>query len=62
MSAALQIHARRAGAEEVLALTLWGEAGERPVRAMEAVASVVMTRIRLAAQPGGPGAAAATSS
>jgi spore germination cell wall hydrolase CwlJ-like protein len=42
------------GAAEVLALTLWGEAGERPVRAMEAVASVVMARVRLAAQAEGP--------
>ena len=42
------------GASEVLALTLWGEAAGRPVRAMEAVASVVMTRVRLAAVPGGP--------
>lgn len=54
MSAALHAPARAAGPAEVLALTLWGEAGERPVRAMEAVASVVMTRVRLAAQPGGP--------
>jgi spore germination cell wall hydrolase CwlJ-like protein len=45
---------RRAYPAEVLALTLWGEAGGRPVRAIEAVASVVMTRVRLAAKPGGP--------
>jgi N-acetylmuramoyl-L-alanine amidase len=54
MSAALQRPARALGAAEVLALTLWGEAGDRPVRAMEAVASVVMARVRLAARPGGP--------
>jgi len=54
MSATMQVQARRAGAAEVLALTLWGEAADRPVRAMEAVASVVMTRARLAARPGGP--------
>lgn len=45
---------RVAGATEILALTLWGEAADRPVRAIEAVASVVMTRVRLAAEPGGP--------
>ncbi|WP_372616871.1 cell wall hydrolase [Falsiroseomonas sp.] len=45
---------RAAGATEVLALTLWGEADGRPVRAAEGVASVVMTRVRLAAAPGGP--------
>lgn len=45
---------RDANATEVLALTLWGEAAGRPVRAMEAVAAVVMTRVRLAAQPDGP--------
>jgi spore germination cell wall hydrolase CwlJ-like protein len=45
---------RAAGATEVFAMTLWGEAEGRPVRAMEAVASVVMTRVRLAARPGGP--------
>ncbi len=54
MSAVLERPARIAGAAEVLALTLWGEAEGRPVRAMEAVASVVMTRVRLAARPGGP--------
>jgi spore germination cell wall hydrolase CwlJ-like protein len=45
---------RAAGATEVLALTLWGEADGLPVRAAEAIASVVMTRVRLAAEPGGP--------
>ncbi len=45
---------RALGAADVLALTLWGEAGDRSVRALEAVASVVMTRVRLAAQPDGP--------
>ena len=54
MSAVLQAAPRAASAAEVLALTLWGEADGRPVRAIEAVASVVMTRVRLAAQPGGP--------
>jgi N-acetylmuramoyl-L-alanine amidase len=53
MSAALQAQ-RIASAAEILALTLWGEADGRPVRAMEAVASVVMNRVRLAALPGGP--------
>jgi spore germination cell wall hydrolase CwlJ-like protein len=38
----------------VLALTLWGEAGDRPVRGIEGVAAVVMNRLRLAARPGGP--------
>jgi spore germination cell wall hydrolase CwlJ-like protein len=46
--------ARIASAADILALTLWGEADGRPVRAMDAVASVVMTRVRLAAAPGGP--------
>jgi len=39
---------------EILARTLWGEAAGRPVRALEAVASVVMNRVRLAAAPEGP--------
>jgi len=52
MSAALQ--QAPLGLQDILALTLWGEAGGRPVRGMEAVAAVVMTRVRLAAQPGGP--------
>ena len=38
----------------VLALTLWGEAGDRPVRGIEGVAAVVMNRLRLAARPDGP--------
>jgi spore germination cell wall hydrolase CwlJ-like protein len=54
MSAALQAAPRTADAAEILALTLWGETAGRPVRAMEAVASVVMARVRLAARPGGP--------
>lgn len=54
MSAVTPTAPRLAGPAEVLALTLWGEAAHRPVRAMEAVASVVMTRVRLAAAPGGP--------
>jgi N-acetylmuramoyl-L-alanine amidase len=54
MSAVLHAPPRTARAAQVLALTLWGEADGRPVRAIEAVASVVMTRVRLAAQPGGP--------
>jgi N-acetylmuramoyl-L-alanine amidase len=53
MSAALD-RPRIASVADVLALTLWGEADGRPVRAMEAVASVVMNRVRLAAAPGGP--------
>jgi spore germination cell wall hydrolase CwlJ-like protein len=51
---ALLARRREAGAAEVLALTLWGEAGDRPVRALEAVAAVVMTRVRLAAAASGP--------
>ena len=54
MSAALSAP-RAADAREILALTLWGEAGFRTTRAMEAVASVVMTRVRLAARAEGPG-------
>ncbi len=42
------------GVQDILALTLWGEAEGRPVRGMEAVAAVVMTRARLAAASGGP--------
>ena len=50
-------------AAETLALTLWAEAGTRPVRALEALASLVANRARLAASgaaacarfaPGGP--------
>jgi spore germination cell wall hydrolase CwlJ-like protein len=54
MSAMPMTRPRAAGPAEVLALTLWGEAGDRPVRAMEAVASVIMARVRLAARPDGP--------
>jgi N-acetylmuramoyl-L-alanine amidase len=53
MSAVLE-RPRAMDAAEVLALTLWGEAGERPVRAIEGVARVVMARVRLASRPGGP--------
>ena len=41
-------------ATEILARTLLGEAAGRPVRAVEAVAAVVMNRVRLAAAPNGP--------
>ncbi|WP_238383987.1 hypothetical protein [Teichococcus vastitatis] len=34
--------------QEVLAMTLWAEAGTRPVRAIEALAATVMNRVRLA--------------
>jgi len=57
MNAALQRGARApadAGAVEVLALTLFAEAGARAVRAIEAVAAVIANRARLAAQPRGP--------
>ncbi len=53
MSAALHLPAREA-ATETLALTLWGEAAGRPVRAIEALAALVMNRAQRAAQPGGP--------
>lgn len=53
MSAALN-HPPRPSAAGVLELTLWGEAGHRPVRGMEGVAAVVMNRLRLARAPGGP--------
>jgi spore germination cell wall hydrolase CwlJ-like protein len=39
---------------EILALTLWGEAADRSVRAMEALAALVVNRARQAAIPGGP--------
>jgi spore germination cell wall hydrolase CwlJ-like protein len=45
MSAALHLTPREAAAE-TLALTLWGEAAERPVRAIEALAALVMNRAR----------------
>ncbi len=54
MSAALSAPRRAALPARVLALTLWGEAAGRPVRAVEAVAAVVMNRVRAAAAPGGP--------
>ena len=53
MSAALHVGPREAAAE-TLALTLWGEAADRPVRAIEALAALVMNRVRLAGEPGGP--------
>lgn len=45
---------RDLGPADVLALTLWGEGADRPVRAIEGIAAVVMTRARLARQPAGP--------
>lgn len=45
MSAALN-RAAHGGAVETLALTLWGEAAGRPVRAIEALAALVMNRVR----------------
>jgi hypothetical protein len=42
-----------ARAAEILALTLWAEAAERPVRAIEALAAMVANRARLAAENGG---------
>ena len=55
-------------AAETLALTLWAEAAERPVRAIEALAALVANRARLAATAGeaarlrfAPGKAAATA-
>lgn len=41
-------------AAEILALTLWGEAAGRPVRAIEALAALVMNRARAAVRPAGP--------
>jgi N-acetylmuramoyl-L-alanine amidase len=38
-----------AQAAETLALTLWAEAAERPVRAIEALAALVVNRARMAA-------------
>ena len=43
MSAALHAGPRDAAAE-ILALTLWGEAADRPVRAIEALAALVAAR------------------
>ncbi|HWL81348.1 MAG TPA: cell wall hydrolase [Roseomonas sp.] len=37
-------------AQEVLAMTLWAEAGTHPVRAIEALAATIMNRVRLAEQ------------
>jgi len=39
---------------EILARTLWGEAAERPVRAIEATAALVLNRLRAARHPHGP--------
>lgn len=39
---------------EILARTLWGEAAERPVRAIEAMAALVLNRARAAARADGP--------
>jgi N-acetylmuramoyl-L-alanine amidase len=44
--------AAAARAVEILALTLWAEAAERPVRAIEALAALVANRARLAATAG----------
>ncbi len=44
-------------AAEVLALTLWGEAAGRPVRAIEGLAALVMNRARAAVPHWGPGVA-----
>lgn len=52
MSAALSVAPW--DATEVLARTLWGEAADRPVRAIEAVAALVLNRVRDAARPDGP--------
>lgn len=35
-------------AQDILAMTLWAEAGTRPVRAIEALAATIMNRVRLA--------------
>lgn len=45
MSVAMNERPREA-AVEILALTLWGEAAGRPVRAIEALAALVMNRVR----------------
>jgi N-acetylmuramoyl-L-alanine amidase len=52
MSAAVQ--ARSVTSVEVLAMTLWGEAAERPVRAIEGVAAAIINRVRMVAAPEGP--------
>jgi N-acetylmuramoyl-L-alanine amidase len=55
MSAALMALAPNptARAAETLALTLWAEAAARPVRAIEALAALVVNRARLAAADAG---------
>jgi spore germination cell wall hydrolase CwlJ-like protein len=45
---------RLLNAAGILELTLWGEAGHRPVRAVEGIAAVVMNRARLAGLADGP--------
>lgn len=35
-------------AQDILAMTLWAEAGTRPVRAIEALAATIMNRVQLA--------------
>lgn len=57
MSAARHAPARDAAAE-ILALTLWGEAAGRPVRAIEALAALVMNRVRAGVPQWGQGVAA----
>ncbi|MDB5317867.1 MAG: cell wall hydrolase [Rhodospirillales bacterium] len=52
MSAAVQV--RSVTSVEVLAMTLWGEAAERPVRAIEGVAAAIINRVRMVAAPDGP--------
>ena len=56
MSAAPHIGPREAAAE-TLALTLWGEAAGRPVRAIEALAALVMNRARAGVPHWGRGVA-----
>ena len=56
MSAALHLTPREAAAE-TLALTLWGEAAGRPVRAIEALAALVMNRARAGVPHWGGGVA-----
>ncbi len=53
MSAALTAEAAVTAAE-ILARTLWGEAADRPVRAIEAMAALILNRARAAARPIGP--------
>ncbi len=56
MSAARHMPARDPAAE-ILALTLWGEAADRPVRAIEALAALVMNRVRAGVPHWGQGVA-----